>query len=108
MAYQIGDLLIVGNHTATGGAAFTVVDGTITDPTAVVLTVDLPDATQLVYSWPAAGADGTLTRQSAGRFYFLVPLDQDGVWQWRLEGTGAVMAAVQGSFYVEPSNVLSA
>jgi hypothetical protein len=106
VAYQIGDLLIVGNHTATGAAAFTVADGTPTDPTAVVLTVQRPDETQLVYAWPSAGADGTLTRQSAGRLYYLVEMDQDGVWGWRLEGTGAVTAAAQGSFYVEPLNVL--
>lgn len=82
----------------TGGAA--------TDPTTVTLTIVKPDQTVLVYGWPTAGATGTLTRESAGRFYAEVTYDQSGSWTYRLEGTGAVVAAEEGRVRVSRSRVL--
>lgn len=101
-----GDQFYFGNHSAAtrddgiAVAAFTNLAGAATDPTAVVLTVQKPDGTQLVYGWPSAGADGTLSRESAGRFYFAVILDQSGKWLQKLEGTGAVYAASESSLRV--------
>ena len=59
-----------------------------------------PDGTDLVYGWPSAGADGTMTRESAGRFYADVELDADGEWRYLLAGTGAVQASAEGVIYV--------
>lgn len=105
---DIGDVARIGNPSqATTAAAFTTLAGAATDPTAVVLTIVKPDATQLVYGWPSAGADGTLTRESAGRFYTDVLLDQAGTWRWRLAGTGDVTAASEASLRVDRSRVLA-
>lgn len=107
MAYDVGDMIRVGNWSGNAAtAAFTVLSGTATDPTAVTLTVQRPDATQLIYGYPSAGTDGTLTRESAGRFYRDVILDAAGVWYWRLDGTGAVTAAAEGAFYVQPTAIV--
>jgi hypothetical protein len=85
--------------------AFTLA-GDPTDPTDVTLTIVKPDETRLVYSWPDPGANGTLIRESAGRFYADEAADQGGSWWYRLEGTGEVMAAGEGSVRVERSRVL--
>lgn len=101
MAYDVGDLARVGNPSQdTDAAAFATLAGTATDPTAVTLTVERPDGTLLAYAWPSAGTNGTLTKESAGRFYVDIAIDQVGRWDYRLVGTGAVTAAAEGSLYV--------
>ena len=107
--YDRGDLLRFGNPSQdTESAPFSNLAGTPTNPTAVVLTIKKPDLeTLLVYGWPSAGADGVLTNESPGRFYFDVALDQSGNWDWRLEGTGTVMAASEGRITVRRSLVLT-
>lgn len=105
---DIGDMIRVGNPSQdTDSAAFTTLVGVATDPTAVVLTILKPDLTDLVYGWPSPGADGTLTRESAGRFYKDLLIDMAGTWRFRLEGTGAVTAASEGSLRVSRSRVLT-
>lgn len=102
-----GDMIRFGNPSQdTDSAAFTNLAGTPTDPTAVTLVVQKPDGTQLDYGWPSAGADGTLTRESAGRFFFDVTIDQSGTWRFRLAGSGAVTAASEGSLRVERQRVV--
>lgn len=104
---DIGDLIRVGNPSQdTASAAFSTIAGTATDPTAVTLVVQKPDGTQLAYSWPSAGANGTLTKESTGRFYYEVAIDQAGTWLFRLAGTGAVVAASEGSFRVQRRKVV--
>lgn len=99
--YDIGDQVRLGNYSgADGAAAFATLAGTATDPTVVTLTVEKPDGSQLVYGYPSAGADGTLTKESTGRFYRDVTLDQSGMWSYRLVGTGAVVAAAEGQLHV--------
>ena len=108
MAYDRGDTVRLGNASvADDAAAFTTLDGTATDPTAVTLTVVRPDGTALVYGWPAAGGALPLTRESAGRFSADVLLDQSGTWHYRLAGTGTVAAAAEGSLRVQRSRVLA-
>lgn len=105
---DIGDMQRFGNPSQdTASAAFTNLPGTPTDPTAVTLVVQKPDGTQLAYGWPSSGVNGTLTRESAGRFYFDVLMDQAGKWQFRLAGTGAVTAASEGSLRVQRQRVVS-
>lgn len=109
MALDRGDLFRFGNPSQdTNAAAFADLAGTATDPTSVVLTIVKPDAARLIYGWPSAGADGTLTKQSAGRFHFDVLLDLAGTWLWRLEGVGAVTSASEGNIRVQRSKVLLA
>ena len=113
MAVNIGDVYRFGNpleDPATGqplaappGAFRT--DGADADPTTVTLTVQRPDGTQLVYGWPSAGADGTLVREAAGRFYADIPLDQAGTWAYKLRGTGTVAAVEEATLRVERGKV---
>lgn len=104
---DIGDMIRFGNPSQdTASAAFADIAGTATDPTAVELAIQKPDGSQLVYGWPAAGTDGTLTRESAGRFYADVLIDQSGTWRFRLAGTGAVTAASEGSLRVDRQRVI--
>ena len=105
---DIGDVARLGNPSqATTAAAFTTLAGTATDPTAVTLEILQPDGTRLEYGWPSAGADGMLTRESAGRFYTDLLLTQAGTYRWRLAGTGAVAAASEASLRVDRSRVLA-
>lgn len=107
MTVDVGDLESLGNPSQdTESEAFTDQAGTATDPTAVTLTIRKPDGTRLVYGWPGAGVSGTLTRESAGRFYANVAIDQSGTWQWRLAGTGAVTAASEGELHVNQQRVV--
>jgi hypothetical protein len=109
MAYDVGDMLRFGNYSgAPGAAAFTDIAGTATDPTAVLLTIQKPDGSQVIYAWPTPGAgQSALTKEAAqtGRFYADVILNQAGTWRWRLAGTGAVTAASEGSLKVQRSHV---
>jgi hypothetical protein len=103
---DVGDLVRFGNPSQdTASAAFTTLAGAAADPTAVTLIIERPDATRLVYGWPTAGASGTLVRESPGRFYFDVLLDQSGTWRYRLAGTGTVTAASEGSLRVQRQRV---
>ena len=108
MAYDVGDLIRLGNPSQdTASAAFTNLAGAATDPGAVMLIVEKPDGvTKLKYGWPSASTNGTLTKESAGRFYYEVLLDQSGVWKFRLEGTGTVTAAAKGVLRVDRQTVL--
>lgn len=112
---DIGDRDRIGNaaiNPATGQpladppSAFHV-EGADTDPTSVTLTVQQPDGVLLIYGWPAPGVSGTLTREAVGRFYADVTYTLAGNWDYRLEGTGAVVAAEEGRVRVSKSGVLS-
>jgi hypothetical protein len=103
MSVEVGDVVRIGNAIlATDSAAFANISSVATDPTAVTLTISQPNGSDLVYGWPSAGADGTLTRESAGRFYTDLLLTMPGTYRWRLVGTGTVAAAARGSLQVDP------
>lgn len=87
--YDIGDQVRL---TAT----LTDLDGTATDPTAVTLTVRKPDLTATDHTY----ASGALTKSGTGVYYRDVTLDQSGNWYYRFAGTGALVVAEEGEFYV--------
>jgi hypothetical protein len=96
---DLGDRVRVGNHSGDAErTAFAV------DPTAVVLRLRRrwPDpADTATYRWPTPGAgEQPLTREDTGRFYADVTADVPGLWGWKLEGTGAAIAADQGHLIV--------
>lgn len=109
--YDIGDKIRIGNHTGSNDDgevrdAFRDAAAVATDPTTVTLRVrKLPSGTTKVYGWPSPGVDGTLTRESVGRFYtdYTAVVNDDGDWAWRLEGTSIVQTAEEGQFTVRPS-----
>lgn len=108
---DIGDRDRIGNpeiDPATGVALaappppFTT-GGVATDPTTVLLTIRKPDDTRLEFGWPDPEVDGLLVRESTGRFYQDVTYDLSGTWKYRLEGTGACVAAEEGFVQVNHS-----
>lgn len=92
--YDIGDQVRV---TAT----LTDLAGTATDPTAVTLTVRKPDGTSTSYTYGA----GTVTKSATGVYYKDVDVDQAGEWNYRWTGTGALVVAEEGQFYVRARRV---
>lgn len=113
---DVGDLIRFGNpliDPSTGqalaapAAAFTV-NGAPTNPTAVTLTIQKPDGTQLVYAWPTPGAGQFTLQQEAGqtgRFYADVLIDQPGYWFAKLAGSGAVTQAEELALLVRKSRI---
>lgn len=87
--YDVGDQVRL---TAT----LTDLSGTATDPTAVTLTVRKPDQTATDYTYAA----GQVTRSGTGVYYRDVDIDQAGEWNYRFAGTGALVVAEEGRFYV--------
>ena len=108
-AFDIDDLLRIGNHSGTNDsdgsdrAAFTDPVGVVTDPSSVTVKTKDPSGTIAEYGWPSAGPDGTLVKESTGRFYVDVLLDLDGTWYWQLTGEGTVQTSEEGEFWVRPS-----
>jgi hypothetical protein len=107
VSYDVSDRVRLGNHSGnTSTAAFTTVGGVATDPTEVVLTVREPDGTLAVYRWPTPGVgESALSKETTGRFYADVGLDAAGLWAYRVEGTGAVVASEEGMLHVRKSVV---
>jgi hypothetical protein len=70
-----------------------------TDPTTITLRVKDSDGTIAVYTY----AGGTITKSAVGIYYKDVTVSNDGIWYWRYEGTGTVIAAGESSFIVRPS-----
>jgi hypothetical protein len=112
VSIQVNDVVRLGNYSGatasdgTSAAAFATILGVATNPTAVTLRIDKPDGDRLVYGWPSAGLDGTLTNESAGRFYADITIDMGGLWTFDLIGTGAVAASTQGTFRVDRQRVI--
>ncbi len=88
MSYTIGNYVRVS-------AEFKDTAGTFVDPSAVEIRVRKP-----------APAPGTVvlsaTRDDAGRYHADVLVDRAGVWAFRAIASGAVVAAVEGTFEVAP------
>jgi hypothetical protein len=60
------------------------VAGVPTDPATLVLTIEAPDGTETVLSWPA---DPEILRDSAGRFRRILTYTQPGMWAYRWAAT---------------------
>ena len=104
---DIGDTIRFGNYSGAEGAeAFENISGAATDPAIVTLVIQKPDGTQLEFGWPSAGPDGTLIKESTGRFYTDIEIDQSGKWQQRLFSTGIVTAASEGTLRVDRQRVV--
>jgi hypothetical protein len=105
---DVGDRWQLGNHVDSGKAAFTSL-GVATDPTAVTLTLQKPDGTQVVWAWPTPGAgQSTLTNEEGqvGRFYGEHTWDQAGLHWCRLVGTGTVTATAEWGVVVRARRVV--
>lgn len=74
---------------------FTNAAGAVADPTTVTFRFDSPSKANTVYVY---GVDGQLVRDSTGVYHVNIDPDEAGLWSWRFEGTGAIVAANQGQF----------
>ena len=75
-------------------------EGVLTDPTEVTLKVQDPSLNDATYTY-VAGSD--ITKASTGVFYYDLTIDEAGTWYYQYYGTGAVIAAFEGSFQVPSS-----
>lgn len=75
-------------------------NGDLADPTAVqvLYQVDSGSITTDVYGTDDTVKDGT------GQYSLTLTLSTPGLFKWRWEATGAIVAAVQGSFVVDSSD----
>jgi hypothetical protein len=103
LSYDLGDRVRLGNHTSnTSTGAITDVTGAAADPTDITLTTRAPDGTLTVYTYNGTPA---LLKETTGRYYVDVTLDAEGLWSYRLVGTGAVVIAEEGVLHVRRSVV---
>lgn len=75
-------------------ATFTVND-VATDPTTITFKLKDPDDIVTTYVY-GVGAD--VVRTGVGVYYLDVTVSKAQTWYWRVVGTGAVIAAAEGSF----------
>lgn len=87
--YDIGDQVRLS-------VAVTNSAGTATSPTTVTCTVRKPDA---------SSASLSVVNDSIGNYHADVTPDQVGQWDYRWAGTGALVVAEEGSFYVRVRKV---
>ena len=84
-------------------AAFTD-GGTATDPGTILFRWKPPKSSASLYTY---GSDAALVKASTGNYYVDLTIpgtaSSAGQWTYRFEGTGAVIAADEDRFYVEPS-----
>ena len=89
--YDIGDQVrITGTFTNVSGAA--------ADPTGVTIYVRRRNGPVTTYIYPA-----TITKSSTGVFYADYTITDEGVYDYRIVGTGAVVTASEGTFGVSDS-----
>jgi len=87
--YDIGDTVrLTGTFTNTAGAA--------TDPTAIVMTLKLPDNTLITKTYALA----ELTKSATGVYYYDYLITKAGDHYYRFAGTGAVATAGEQYFAV--------
>lgn len=91
-SYDIGDRVHVT-------AAFTV-SSVATDPTTVVFKYKDPSGTITTLTY---GIDPEIVRSAEGNYYVDLDVDEQGDWWYRWAGTGAVVAAQEVKFYVQPT-----
>lgn len=91
-SYQVGDQVRVS-------VAFTNTAGTAADPTTITLLVKQRQRAVATYTFAA----GQVTKTATGAYYRDVDVTEEGIWDYRWVGTGAVVAAAEGSFNVPDS-----
>ena len=100
MAYVIGDLVRVK---VTWTNPDSVPPNALVDPTTIVLRVKPPVGAVSVYTY----ALGQVVRKSLGVYYYDVATGtSNGFWHYRFEAGGVVVAAEEGSFKVDDSQVI--
>ncbi len=81
------------------------VDGTPTSPTTVIFTVELPDESVETFTF---GVDPEVTNPSVGVYELLYTPLSSGVYNYKVAGTGAVIATSPTSSFTVLSDAISA
>lgn len=87
--YDVGDSIRLG-------ALFTVT-GVAIDPTIIELDVRDPSGNTLSYSY----GGGTVSKETTGKYFRDIFVNDSGQWWYRYFGTGTVIAADEAYFIVE-------
>ena len=74
--------------------------GVDVDPTTVTVKLQDPSGNEEVFVY---GTDPEIVRAAAGVYTIDVTLDEHGIWFYRWEATGNLIAAHEGNFYVADS-----
>lgn len=82
----------VGDRVRLRGV-FTDLAGADTDPTTIVCKYQDPSGNETSVTYPT-----TIVKESTGRYYLDLDIDEAGTWHYRWNGTGAVVAAGEQSF----------
>jgi len=86
-----------GNAVTLQGVFTNALTGALADPTVVTCRTRDPARTAVVYAGVA------VTRVSLGVYSVTINPVLPGIWYYRFEGTGAVIAATEYKFEVKPS-----
>lgn len=81
------------------GVEFRDRDGALADPTTVTLTIEDPAGAEASYTYAAA----QVLRDAVGLFKYYVSCTLAGHYKWKMVGTGAVVAVIEGTWEVEVS-----
>lgn len=92
MTFDIGDLVRLS-------AAFSV-NQQDTDPTTLTLKILTPNGVEASHVY---GTDLAVVKDAVGHFHFDLNVTMAGAHYYRWQGTGNAQAALEGSFYVQPS-----
>lgn len=71
------------------------VDDVLTDPSTIVFQLKDPDDIITTFTY---GTDAEVVRDSLGVYHMDVTVTKPLTWYYRIVGTGAVIAAVEGAF----------
>lgn len=80
--------------------AFTDLSGAPADPTGITFKFKTPAGTTTSYVY---GVDGALIKLATGSYYVDLTLNVEGIWFYRFEGTGALVAADEGHLLAKDS-----
>jgi hypothetical protein len=97
-SYTLDQTVTLGNYSLSGADAFTDRAGTATDPgTSVTMIVLKPSGASTIYTYSGSPA---LFKETTGRFYADVKLDEEGLWSVRLVGVGTAAVTAPAEFQV--------
>lgn len=83
------------NHAVRMSAEF-YLSGVLTNPTTVTLSIDSPSGSVITIT--------DATNDSTGKYHYDYTPPIAGSYQYQFDGTGAVVAAAEGSFSVSPKS----
>lgn len=92
--FDIGDVVRIQTAVTDSG-------GTLVDPSEVLLYLHMPSGSVGTYTY----SSGSVSRQSAGTYYYNGTATASGYWNTRWVGTGAADFGDQSRYFVRRTNV---